>query len=150
MPNLILKPEVGLQPYRVAFHVRVPARADPEILEHARTTALERMTRDLERRGWHFARLLPERPRGPLPVVPVKGFGKRPIKIRRKPGQASAPEPRDDSLWRVSTLPTFGPKGAHLMTDQVEWEFYALFVRPTIATEYLHDKGEPEPTWRRQ
>jgi hypothetical protein len=127
--------------------VRAPARASSEEIEKRLHWSLERMIRRLSRQGWTFLRLSEQKPRGPLPVVPVKGFGKRPVKIKRKPGQASAPAPPDDSLWRVSTLPTFGPQAAHLMTDEVDWEYAAIFQRPTIATEYLQEKGEQKPAW---
>ena len=147
MANILLPPELAVRPYRVAFHVRTPARALPEVHEQLRNHALEVMIRDLGRRGYHFERLDPAPPRGPLPVVPVKGFPRRPVKIRRTRGQASAPEPRDDSLWRVSSLPTFGPRAAHLLTDEVEWEYHAVFSRPQIPTAYLHEKGDPAPAW---
>lgn len=150
MTAILIRPELAIQPYRVAFHVRTPARCAPDLHEQLRNHALERMIRDLEHRGWCFERLDPERPRGPLPVVPVKGFGKRPVRVRRKRGQASTPEPeRDDSLWRVSTLPSFGPRAAHLMTDEVDWEYHAIFSRPVLPTAYATEKGDPAPAWLR-
>jgi hypothetical protein len=138
VPNLILGPELAIRPYRVAFHVRTPARCARDLHEQLRNAALERMIRDLAKRGWMFERLDPAAPRGPLPVVPVKGFGKKPPKLAR--GQ---PAPKDDSLWRVSSLPTFGPKAAHLMTDEVDWEYHAIFSRPTIPTAYLEGDATP-------
>jgi hypothetical protein len=147
MAQVILRPELERQAYTVRFHVRVPARATREEFHYRLAWSLERMITRLERQGWTFVRLSDQPPRGPLPVVPVKGFGKRPVKIRRKPGQASAPEPPDDSLWRVSTLPTFGPTAAHLVTDEVDWEYAAIFHRATIPTEYVHEQGEPAPAW---
>jgi hypothetical protein len=138
VPNLILGPDLAIRPYRVAFHVRTPARCDKDLHEQLRNRALERMRRDLERRGWTFERLDPAAPRGPLPVVPVKGFGKKPPKV-----QHGQPAPKDDSLWRVSSLPTFGPKAAHLMTDEVDWEYHAIFSRPTIPTAYLEGDATP-------
>ena len=147
MPQVIVRPELERQAYRVRFHVRVPARASREQFHYCLAWSLERMISRLERQGWTFVRLSEQPPRGPLPVVPIKGFGKRPVRIKRKPGHASAPEPPDDSLWRVSTLPTFGPKAAHLMTDEVDWEYQAIFQRPTIATEYVQEQGAPPPAW---
>lgn len=141
--NIVLPPELAVRPYRVAFHVRTPARCERDLHEQLRNHALERMIRDLGKRGWMFEHLDPEPPRGPLPVVPIKGFGTRPVKVRRKRGQASMPEPEDDTLWRVSSLPTFGPKAAHLMTDYVDWEYHAIFSRPTIPTAYLDEKEKP-------
>lgn len=145
MASIVLGPELAIHPYRVAFHVRTPARCSPDLHEHLRNDALERMIRDLGKQGWTFERLDPAAPRGPLPVVPVKGFPRRPPK--RKRGQPETTP--DDSLWRVSTLPTFGPRAAHLMTDEVDWEYHAIFSRPTIPTAYLHEKGDPAPAWLR-
>jgi len=143
--NIIVRPELEQQAYTVRFHVRVPARAHPDLIQARLQWSLERMIERLARQGWTFVRLNDRPPRGPLPVVPIKGFGKKPPKRRR--GDVS-PTPPDDSLWRVSTLPTFGPKGAHLMTDEVDWEYAALFHRPTIPTAYLTPQnGEPEPAW---
>ena len=148
MTNVIVHPDLEIAPYRVAFHVRTPARCRPDLHAQLRQFSLERMIRDLSQRGWTFEKLDPTPPRGPLPVVPVKGFPKRPPKVRRVRGQASAPEPKDDSLWRVSSLPTFGPRAAHLLTDEVDWEYHAIFTRPRIPTAYLQpEKGEPEPVW---
>ena len=145
MANIIVRPELEQQAYTVRFHVRVPARAHPDLIQARLQWSLERMIERLARQGWTFVRLNDRPPRGPLPVVPIKGFGKKPPKRRR--GDVS-PTPPDDSLWRVSTLPTFGPKGAHLMTDEVDWEYAALFHRPTIPTAYLTPQnGEPEPAW---
>jgi hypothetical protein len=147
MPSIIVKPEREQRAYTVRFHVRAPARATSDEIEQRRNWALERTIRELTKQGWTFVRLSEAPPRGPLPVVPVKGFGKRPVKIRRKPGEASAPAPPDDSLWRVSTLPQFGPKAAHLMTDEVDWEYQAIFSRAAITTEYVSEKGAPPPPW---
>jgi len=145
MANIIVRPELEQHAYTVRFHVRVPARAHPDLIQARLQWSLERMIERLARQGWTFVRLNDRPPRGPLPVVPIKGFGKKPPKRRR--GDVS-PTPPDDSLWRVSTLPTFGPKGAHLMTDEVDWEYAALFHRPTIPTAYLTpENGEPEPAW---
>lgn len=147
MPNVIVRPDLEQQAYTVRFHVRLPARAGPDVIRARLQWSLETTIQRLSQQGWTFVRLSDRPPRGPLPVVPVKGFGKRPPRVRRKPGQASAPAPADDSLWRVSTLPTFGPQGTHLLTDEVDWEYAALFHRPAITTAYVHEKGEPEPTW---
>jgi|SRR5215831_547777 len=137
MPHVITHPELEQQAYTVLFHVRVPARPDPDLLQARLAWSLERMNAHLARQGWTFLRLSDRQPRGPLPVVPVKGFGKRP------PAGPRAPLATDDSLWRVSTLPTFGPKAAHLMTDEVDWEYAAVFARPAIPTEYVADEGAP-------
>ncbi|HYW89571.1 MAG TPA: hypothetical protein VFB50_17495 [Chloroflexota bacterium] len=148
MSALTLKPEQQQRAYLVRFHVRVPARWHQDDLEKKRNWALERMIRRLAQQGWTFVRLSDRPPRGPLPVVPLKGFPKPPPRAKRKPGQASPPAPPDDALWRVSTLPTFGPKAPHLMTDEVEWEYAAIFSRAAITTEYVApEKGEPEPLW---
>jgi hypothetical protein len=148
MAHLILRPELEQRPYVVRFHVRVPARATPDEIEKRRDWTLERMIRRLSKQDWTFVKLDPRRPRGPLPVVPVKGFPSLPPRAKRKPGHPSPPAPPDDSLWRVSTLPTFGPKAAHLLTDEVEWEYYAVFTRAAIVTEYVAPQnGEPEPSW---
>jgi hypothetical protein len=144
--NILLPPELAVRPYRVAFHVRTPARCEPDVHEQLRNHALERMIRDLRKQGWTFEKLSPERPRGPLPVVPIKGFPKRPPKVR---GHGHTDTQPDDSLWRVSSLPTFGPTAAHLMTDEVDWEYYAIFFRPQLQTAYLHEKGAPAPPWLR-
>jgi hypothetical protein len=138
MTNLIVRPGAEQQAYTVRFHVRVPARAHPDLIQQRLQWSLERMIGRLARQGWTFVRLSDRPPRGPLPVVPVKGFGKRPARRRR--GDPS-PSPPDDSLWRVSTLPSFGPKAAHLMTDEVDWEYAALFHRPMITTEFLSTDG---------
>jgi hypothetical protein len=116
------------QAYRLPFHVRVPARSSADLLVRQRNWSLERMRSHLERQGWDFVALSPERPRGPLPVVPLKGVGKRP------PRGPRTPLAQDDSLWRVSTLPTFGPLAPHLLTDEIEWEYIAIFQRPVIPT----------------
>jgi len=140
MPALILHPAREQQAYTVLFHVRLPARAEPDLIQARLQWSLERMIGRLSKQGWTFVRLSDRPPRGPLPVVPIKGFGKRP------PAGPRTPLTKDDSLWRVSTLPTFGPKGAHLMTDEVDWEYAAIFHRPAIATEYVTDEGV-EPPW---
>lgn len=147
MANIVLPPELAVRPYRVAFHVRTPARCAPDLHERLRNRALERMIRDLGHRGWTFERLDPAPPRGPLPVVPIKGFPKRPSKARRRTGVTTVPEKTDDSLWRVSSLPSFGPRAAHLMTDEVDWEYHAIFTRPQMLTAYLTEKGQPAPSW---
>lgn len=86
------------------------------------------MRSQLERQGWTFVTLSPERPKGPLPVVPVKGVGKRPATgARTKLAD-------DDALWRVSTLPAISPLAPYLLTDEVEWEYVAVFQRPVIPT----------------
>jgi hypothetical protein len=146
MPAIITRPEAEQQAYRVRFHVRVPARWHQDDLLKKRNWALGRMIRQLGLQGWRFVQLSDEPPRGPLPVVPVKGFPRRP-----PGGNRVTPLGRnDDALWRVSTLPTFGPKAPHLMTDEVEWEYVAIFSRATIATEYVvSEKGDPEPLWLR-
>jgi hypothetical protein len=125
--QLIIKRELDRAAYRLPFHVRVPAHASSDLVERERNWGLGRMRTQLEKQGWTFVTLSPERPRGPFPVVPVKGVGKRPSKSKRVPGRASPPERPDDSLWRISTLP-------HLLTDEVEWEYIAVFQRPVIPT----------------
>ena len=150
MPHFIIRPDAEQRPYTVKFHVRAPARCTPDEFQQRFLWSLERMIGRLAQQGWGFLRLSDQAPRGPLPVVPIKGFPKRPPRLRRKPGQPSVPEPKDDALWRVSTLPTFGPQAAHLMTDEVDWEYSAIFSRPAITTEYVAPdarKGEPEPLW---
>ena len=128
--QIIVRREPERAAYRLPFHVRVPARASADVLEKERNWSLDRMRTQLERQGWDFLSLSPERPRGPFPVVPIKGVGKRP------PRGPKTPLAQDDSLWRVSTLPIFGPltKTPHLLTDEVEWEFTAVFQRPIITT----------------
>ena len=134
MPHLITRPTQEQQAYTVKFHVRTSARPHADEIQRRLEWSLGRMIRRLARQGWTFVRLSDRPPRGPLPVVPIKGFGKRP------PAGPRTPLARDDSLWRVSTLPTFGPKAAHLMTDEVDWEYAALFVHPTIPTEYVAEE----------
>src|SRR5262249_2230456 len=134
MPAILIKPELKQRAYVVRFHVRVSARASPDELTRARNWALERTIRGLGKQGWTFVGLSDAMPRGQLPVVPIKGFGKRPPKRRRTPGQPSPKPPPDDSLWRITTLPQFGPQAAHLMTDEVDWEYQAVFHRATIST----------------
>jgi len=152
MVSILTRPDLEQQAYVVKFHVRLSARADSDEIDRKLAWSLERMIARLSRQGWTFVRLSQAPPRGPLPVVPVKGFPKRPPRVKRKPGQpapltGTAP---DDALWRVSTLPTFGPKAAHLLTDEVDWEYSAIFSRPTLTTEYLQpEQGEPEPLWLR-
>jgi hypothetical protein len=144
MAHIITRPTLEQQAYTVRFHVRVPARWDRDELERRVRWSLERMIARLGQQGWTFVRLSDRPPRGPLPVVPIKGFPKRP-----PGGNAHTPlEPHDDALWRVSTLPTFGPKAPHLLTDEVDWEYAAVFSRPAIPTEYLApEKGEAKPAW---
>ena len=144
MPNIITRPDLEQQAYTVRFHVRLPARAEPDLIQARLQWSLERMIGRLARQGWTFVRLSDRPPRGPLPVVPIKGFGNKPPK--RRHGDVS-PTPPDDSLWRVSALPSFGPKAAHLMTDEVDWEYAALFHRPAMTTAYVQEPGEPEPAW---
>jgi hypothetical protein len=142
--SIIVKPELEQQAYTVLFHVRVSARPSPDLLEQRLAWSLERMIARLSKQGWTFVRLSDRPPRGPLPVVPIKGFPKRPPGGNRHTPLTK----QDDALWRVSTLPTFGPKAAHLMTDEVDWEYGAIFHRPAIATEYLEsEQGAPEPLW---
>jgi hypothetical protein len=62
-------------------------------------------------------------------VVPLKGVGKRPST------GAKTPLAKDDSLWRVTQAPT-------LLTDEIEWEYVAIFQRPIIPTEA--EVEEPE------
>ena len=147
MTSIIVRAEPDEQAYIVRFRVRSPARASPDELDQRLAWSLERMCARLRLQGWTFIRLANIRPRGPLPVVPIKGFPKPPPKVKRRPGQPSPPEPPDDSLWRVSTLPTFGPQAAHLMTDEVDWEYRAVFHRPRIATAYVQEQGAPPPPW---
>ncbi|HYW86189.1 MAG TPA: hypothetical protein VFB50_00355 [Chloroflexota bacterium] len=142
MPRVITKPDREQQAYTVKFHVRTSARPHADELQKKLEWSLGRMIGRLARQGWSFVRLSERPPRGPLPVVPIKGFPKRP-----PGGNAHTPLTKaDDALWRVSTLPTFGPKAAHLMTDEVDWEYAAIFSRPAIATEYVKDEGD-DPVW---
>src|SRR5215472_1964482 len=146
MPSIIKRPALEQQAYTVLFHVRLPARAEPDLIQARLQWSLERMIGRLATQGWRFVRLSDRPPRGPLPVVPIKGFGRKPPKVKRRPGQASPPAAPDDALWRVSTLPSFGPKAAHLMTDEVDWEYAAIFSRPAMTTEYVApEQGEPAP-----
>ena len=144
MTHIITRPTRDEHAYAVKFHVRVPARWNRDTLERRLHWSLERMIARLSKQGWTFLRLSDQSPRGPLPVVPIKGFPRRP-----PGGNAHTPLGKhDDALWRVSTLPTFGPKAAHLMTDEVDWEYTAIFSRPTIRTEYVApEQGEPAPSW---
>ncbi|HYW86408.1 MAG TPA: hypothetical protein VFB50_01455 [Chloroflexota bacterium] len=144
MPSIILHPDAEQQAYTVRFHVRLPARADKDLIQARLAWSLERMIGRLSRQGWTFVRLSDRPPRGPLPVVPIKGFPRRP-----PGGNRQTPLRKDDdALWRVSTLPTFGPRAAHLMTDEVDWEYAAIFHRAAISTAYVApEKGEPEPAW---
>jgi hypothetical protein len=119
--QVLVRQQLDRAAYRLPFHVRVPAQASTELLERQVAWSLERMRTELAKQGWDFLSLSPERPRGPLPVVPVKGMGKRPAR-----GQKT-PLAQDDSLWRVSTLP-------RTLTDEVEWEYIAVFQRPAIVT----------------
>jgi hypothetical protein len=130
--HYLLRHQLERAAYRLPFHVRVPSVANADVLERQRNWSLERMRNQLERQGWTFVALSPERPKGPLPVVPVKGVGKRPVRrLKRRPGVPSGPQEPDDSLWRVSTLP--GASELRL-TDEVEWEYVAVFQRPIIPT----------------
>ena len=121
MRTILVRQQFDRAAYRLPFHVRVPAQASTDVLERQRNWSLERMRTQLEKQGWDFLTLSPERPRGPLPVVPVKGVGKRPSTGPK------TPLAHDDSLWRVSTLP-------QTLTDEVEWEYIAVFQRPAITT----------------
>ena len=144
MTHVITRPTLEHEAYSVLFHVRVPARWDRDTLEQRLQWSLERMIPRLARQGWSFVRLSDRPPRGPLPVVPIRGFPTRP-----PGGNKHTPLGKnDDALWRVSTLPTFGPKAPHLMTDEVDWEYAAIFHRPAIHTEYVApEQGEPAPSW---
>jgi len=144
VPHVITRPTLEQQAYTVKFHVRTSARPHADELQRTLDWSLSRMIRRLARQGWTFVRLSDAPPRGPLPVVPVKGFPKRPAG-----GNQHTPLTKtDDALWRVSSLPTFGPKAAHLMTDEVDWEYAAIFHRAAIPTEYIApEKGEAEPLW---
>ena len=144
MVRIIVRPSQDQQAYAVKFHVRTSARARPDEIDRRLEWSLERMIGRLSRQGWSFVRLDDRPPRGPLPVVPIKGFPRRP-----PGGNARTPLAKnDDALWRVSTLPSFGPKAAHLMTDEVDWEYSAIFSRPAITTEYVApEQGDPEPLW---
>src|SRR5947209_3461326 len=148
--NLLLRADVGRKPYVLFYRVRVPATASGEQVTRAKQQGLERMIRDLERRGWVFVAADPIPPSGPYPVVPRKGFGKRPSIPKRKPGQPSARfAPHDDYTWRISTLPQFDQHSARFLTDTVEWEFAATFHRQTMATEYIPpEEGNPHKLWQ--
>jgi len=146
MAHVITRPTLEPQAYTVKFHVRTSARPHADEIQRKLEWSLGRMIGRLARQGWTFVRLSERPPRGPLPVVPLKGFPKRP-----PGGNARTPLTKnDDALWRVSTLPTFGPAGgkaAHLMTDEVDWEYAAIFSRPAIATEFLEVEEEAPPPW---
>jgi len=138
MPSVIVRPEAEHQVYPLTFHVRLPARASADLAQQRLQWSLERMIGRLHTQGWTFVRLSHRPPRGPLPVVPVKGFPRRP-----PGGNARTPlGPHDDALSRVTTFE------AHLLTDEVDWEYCALFERPAIATAYeAPEKGAPQPPW---
>jgi len=144
--TILLKPEAERQVYPVKFHVRLPALAHRDLARQRLQWSLERMIRQLAKQGWTFVRLSERPPRGPLPVVAVKGFPKRP-----PGGNKHTPLGRpelDDALGRVSTLPPVTTFGAHLLTDEVDWEYTAIFHRAAIATAYVApDNGEAEPLW---
>ena len=143
MARIITRPTLEQQAYAVKFHVRVPARWDRDTLERRLQWSLDRMIPRLARQGWTFLRLSDQPPRGPLPVVPIKGFPRRP-----PGGNKGTPlRKNDDALWRVSTLPTFGPKAPHLLTDEVDWEYTAIFARAAITTEYVAPEEGERPTW---
>ncbi|HKF33710.1 MAG TPA: hypothetical protein VKB37_15200 [Jatrophihabitantaceae bacterium] len=147
MVRIITRPTLEPQAYAVRFHVRVPARASRDLFESLLAWSLDRMITQLETQGWSFVRLSERPPRGPLPVVPVKGFPKRP-----PGGNKHTPlDKHDDALARVSTLPPVTTFEAHLLTDEVDWEYSAIFSRPAIATEYVApENGEAEPLWLRR
>lgn len=148
--NLLLRADVGRKAYVLFYRVRVPATASGEQVTRAKQQGLERMIRDLSRRDWAFVAADPIPPSGPYPVVPRKGFGKRPNIPKRKRGQPSARfAPPDDHTWRISTLPQFDQRTARFLTDQVEWEFAATFHRPAILTEYIPpEEGNPHKLWQ--
>jgi hypothetical protein len=146
MPHVITRPTLDDQAYAVKFHVRTSARPHSDEVERRLRWSLERMIPRLRKQGWTFLRLSDRPPRGPLPVVPIKGFPRRPPGGNK--GTPLTAGKHDDALWRVSTLPTFGPKAAHLLTDEVDWEYTAFFSRPAITTEYVApEQGESEPLW---
>ena len=144
MASILVRPEREQQAYAVKFHVRLSSRAGPDEVAHRLQWSLERMIPPLRKQGWTFLRLSDRPPRGPLPVVPVKGFPTRP-----PGGNKHTPLGKhDDALWRVSTLPPVTTFEAHLLTDEVDWEYIAIFARRAIATAYeTPDKGAPEPAW---
>ena len=148
--NLLLRADPGRQLYALFYRVRVPADATGDDVTRAKQHGLERMIADLERRGWIFVAADPVPASGPYPVVPRKGFGRRPAVPRRKPGQPSARfAPHDDHTWRISTLPQFDHHTARFLTDTVEWEFAASFHRQTLPTEYVPpEEGNPHKLWQ--
>ena len=148
--NLLIRPELGRRLYVMYYRVRCPATARGEQVERAKRWALERTIANLAKQGWEFVAPDPVPESGPYPVVPVKGFGKRPNVPKRKPGQPSARlAPHDDYTWRISTLPQITRATARLLTDQVEWEFAATFHRKTMVTEYVQpEEGNPHQLWQ--
>jgi hypothetical protein len=148
--NLLLRADHGRKLYVMYYRVKTPATATGEQVARAKQQGLERMIRDLGRRDWIFVSPDPVPMSGPYPVVPRKGFGKRPNIPRRKRGQPSARfAPPDDYTWRISTLPQFDHRTARFLTDYVEWEFAATFHRPTLVTEYIPpEEGNPHKLWQ--
>lgn len=148
--NLLLRADPGRKLYALYYRVRVPSTADGETIQAAKERGLERMIRDLERRGWVFVAADPVPASGPYPVTPVKGMGKRPNIPKRKPRTPSARfAPKDDYTWRISTLPQITGRTARFLTDYVEWEFAATFHRPTMPTAYeVPEEGNKHKLWQ--
>lgn len=148
--NLLLRPETERKLYALFYRVRVPSTANGEQVTLAKQQGLERMIADLDRRGWVFVGADPVPPSGPYPVVPRKGFGKRPNIPKRKPGTPSARfAPKDDSTWRISTMPQITAQTARFLTDDVEWEFAASFHRPALPTAYeVPEEGSKHTLWQ--
>src|SRR5258708_19199440 len=88
--NLLLRPEQERKLYCLYYRVRCPSSADGETVQRAKQRGLERMIADLARRNWVFVAPDPVPSSGPYPVVPRKGFGKRPNIPKRKPRTPSA------------------------------------------------------------
>jgi hypothetical protein len=148
--NLLLKPEQDRKLYALYYRVRTAATADGDAVQRAKQRGLERMIHDLDRRGWVFVAADPVPMSGPYPVVPRKGFGRRPNIPKRKPRQPSPRfAPPDDYTWRISTLPQITHQTARFLTDEVEWEFAATFHRPALPTAYeVPEEGNPQKLWQ--
>lgn len=148
--NLLIRPTEERKLYALFYRVRCPSAADGEAVQRAKQQGLERMIHDLDRRGWTFVSADPVPQSGPYPVVPRKGFGKRPNIPKRKPRTPSARfAPPDDYTWRISTLPQITQPTARFLTDEVEWEFAATFHRPALPTAYeVPEEGAKHQLWQ--
>lgn len=148
--NLLLRADPGRKVYCLFYRVRVASTASGEQVELAKQHGLERMIRDLDRRGWTFVQADPVPASGPYPVVPRKGFGRRPDIPKRQPRTPSARfAPKDDYTWRISTVPQITNQTARLLTDYVEWEYAATFHREALPTAYeVPEEGNKNKLWQ--